>query len=957
MDFGKRLFVPGRAAVLDRLLSIALVWSAAACLPAMLIAGPLPAVAASAMAPGKGNGVEARSASSLLQEVSPGQMASLSFIVTAGTVGGDIQEAIKLPDGWEVVVPPGQFQLSPGESTNRISAIMVPGNAPAGRYPVTYSVQNLANPAVRDSVDLEILVPAISKLALIVEDKPDYVVAGSEMQAKVRVVNQGNTAVTLPVAVEPRQTGVVAHIEPAQVTIAPGSSAVVTVRAGTDPHAEHAGMEYVTVHAGSKTSLVSLTFGTQVYPRASRAEDLDVKLPAEMTFAVGGSNANAGGLVGLSGSGAIDETGRRKVDFLVQASGLPQDNPYNLRSEAHFNYTAPGFDIRMGDQVYSLSMLTDFLHYGRGIQLDSGLGSHTGWGGYYLSDYGNSSQGDAAAAWVRYDPSDRLKIKLNLLSAGAGTGCDPGTTPQRNTISSLGASLTPWKNTRLETEYAHSLSGGTDPDAYMVDLEGRAGSLGQYTFRKTHAGADYNGYYHDSDATMGSLVVPFSKSLGAMVSYSAWMQNVDLRPDRLTAPEESLEHVEIHDKLPGGWFASAGFDSLRSLDRLAPDKDDWQEQPIDLALGRGTGTSSYRLEYLGGQSHDNPTGLTSHTDSLRFFTSFNPSSQKSFAFYGGVGSGSRESHLLAGNNFLGASMTWRPSPVFALQGWATMTEAIQETGGNSIMKQLDLQACYQMSNGSKLKFQCMGSSSPGSAGGIQYLVAYSVPFGIPVARKKKIGALHGRLYSGLPGARAACANVVLMLNGMAAVSDAGGRFSFSGLKPGHYLLGVDSRTGETKRIPDCAMPIPVEIVGGRVASVEINMVEAAGFSGAVRLAPEKPGPSTGAGALVGDPTGASTPASTSSGVANVLVELSSGSDVVRRTTDSNGAFLFEGLRPGKWRFRVYEETLPPYQVLETPDPDVTLAAGNTLHIQVRVKPLARQIQMVDDGGPAVLSVR
>ena len=82
-------------------------------------------------------------------------------------------------------------------------------------------------------------------------------------------------------------------------------------------------------------------------------------------------------------------------------------------------------------------------------------------------------------------------------------------------------------------------------------------------------------------------------------------------------------------------------------------------------------------------------------------------------------------------------------------------------------------------------------------------------------------------------------------------------------------------------------------------------------------------------------------------LANVLVELSSGDEVLRRTTDARGRFLFDCLRPGTWRLKVHEMSLPPLHDAHPNDVTLELAAGDDKRVDVTVVPRQREIKMLE----------
>lgn len=161
------------------------------------------------------------------------------------------------------------------------------------------------------------------------------------------------------------------------------------------------------------------------------------------------------------------------------------------------------------------------------------------------------------------------------------------------------------------------------------------------------------------------------------------------------------------------------------------------------------------------------------------------------------------------------------------------------------------------------------------------------------------------------------------------------------------------------------MPLTVEVVGGESTEVDLGVVRAAQLSGKVLVMPANGngngnngngGNGNGNGAngngngavVIGEP-GNNKGRREPTGLANVLVELANGQEILRRITDQKGEFLFDSIRPGSWHLKVYDHNLPAYHYLETPEQDLTLEPGARAEITVRILPKVRQIKFIDEG--------
>ena len=189
-----------------------------------------------ASAPGTGHGVQVRVLSSKLEAVTPGHILSLSFAVTNHTsVDHELGEQLRLPPGWQTIIPAGSFTLRPGETTTRLLAVQVPRDAPGDAYLLRYEAMSTADYAVRDADTVTVVVTPVTKLALVVEERPESVLAGETYEIRLQVVNDSNVELVLDLDASSRDR-YPARIEPAQVTLPAGQSAPVVVTVETDRH-------------------------------------------------------------------------------------------------------------------------------------------------------------------------------------------------------------------------------------------------------------------------------------------------------------------------------------------------------------------------------------------------------------------------------------------------------------------------------------------------------------------------------------------------------------------------------------------------------------------------------------------------------------------------------------------------------------------------------------------------
>ena len=149
------------------------------------------------------------------------------------------------------------------------------------------------------------------------------------------------------------------------------------------------------------------------------------------------------------------------------------------------------------------------------------------------------------------------------------------------------------------------------------------------------------------------------------------------------------------------------------------------------------------------------------------------------------------------------------------------------------------------------------------------------------------------------------------------------------------------------------LPMKVSVEAGETANVELTIVEAAVLRGQVVLGVDESayGPNHNELVVVGEPNnnGTNGSAEVSKVFRGILVELSRDDEVIRTMSDDEGKFTFMELRPGTWKFKVYDYNIPAYHYIQNPEMDITLLPGEKKDITVKVVPKKREIKILEEG--------
>jgi len=951
-----------------------------------------------ACAPGvaQERGVEVRLVSPKLQDASPGHILSLSFLVTSHTEQDEeFIENLRLPEGWRAVIPAASFRLRPAEATTRLVAFQVAQDAPAGRYEVAYGVRSQRDPAIQHADTVTIAVLAVTKLSLLIEEQPERVIAGDSFEAKLRLVNQGNAELQVRIDAH-SQENYPAKIDATEVTVAAGKSALLrlTVQTYAQENRRRTLVVGVQARASVKESVAtaSATVAVEIIPRVSGKLDMYHRLPMRATLRLAGRDGGLRPQMEIEGRGTVDEEGMRHVDFAVRTPTVRDAGPFSEVDLYRLGYSTPSFALRAGDMSYSLSRLTSSWSYGRGLALDFPSSDRTlASGVYYLDERWGKPDRQEGGLYLAQRINDTVWARLNFLRQERdASNTQPGI---HDTVWSMETRLTPRDDTSLEMEYANSDSsraGGLDGDAYRVALDGRFRRNSYYNFYVIHASPNYYGAYTDSQYVYGTVSIPIAEATQASISYRTYERNLHLLADRSSAPREEQWSVGFDHRLAQGWYTFVGYDRFARRDALPPSEYDYDEQALGVGLGRSTRDYSLRFNMRAADQRDRLRTTSRTGYNYELFATYRPRQENFFSLHVGCGDNDalRGSYLLRESSSLTLLTSWQPRPDLNLDFWYT------KYGFNSSDRpesdQYSFRLRQRLPNSHEIALQARHNTRELWESETSYELAYTIPLGLAVSRKKTVGSVRGRVYDAQLAERPGIAGAILRINAATAVTNQAGEFVFPSAAPGTYQIYLDRASIGLDRVTEQKLPLTVEVVAGETTEVEIGVVRAAAVKGTVLLIPANDnngngngnrnghGNGNGNGAFVigqpgnnnngngngnrnghgnGNGNGASVIGQPGNNNAthgptvlpNILVELANGQEVLRRVTDHKGQFVFESLRPGSWRLKVYDHNLPAYHYLETSEQDLTLEPGQSIEITLRVLPKARQIRFIDEG--------
>lgn len=903
-----------------------------------------------AVAVGQQPGVEARVSSSARIDVAPGRVLSVGVVVVNNTgETADFEERLEMPPGCVRIAPlDAPFRLEDGEQCVRIVVARVAPVMSAGDFEIVYTASVREQPGLSGSARIAGRVAVVSQLELWVEPRPERVIAGDVYLIKVLASNRGNTP--LDARLELRSSlGFETEADSARFALAAGETREIVCSARSsasfDRRAHHAvTFDLSALSDAGETLFASQASVAEIIPRVSGATDQMHRLPMQLrNIAIVQSGREPQFQTELSGFGSLDEAGERHIDFLFRGPGVEGASFFGAREQYGASYSDDHWEFSLGDRVYALSPLTEKRSFGRGASV-AWSGETISAGGFYMATRYRTRNVDEWGAFLRKAFSEGFSMQANFLRKSAAGPLSTQIRPQNLVTIESQHRIGENHALRLEAGAGSRVASGGGHRAYRIDARGKLPGQLSYAVERTRAGPNFHGYYNDTETTFASLAMPLGERLRAHGSINRHAGNLALNDERsaIVNRENSWRAgaTFAQSEITEYWFE---WQRIERADILEPVAYDFSEDAGRLGIGRKLG-SVYARSYVDFGELDN--AVTNERGSFRRYGSsihWLPGAGQSYSLFGSYGpsayTGSSDATLSAG-----VSARWQLSEKLSAQLSYT-----RNTYDGLIGRELDQglgSLSYEFENKSSISLVSRWSSmrldtaelSPKGAAAV--LITYTMPFHAPVARKRSIGALRGRVYDATrhaPGE--GLERAIVQVGDQYAVTDAAGRFEFPSLKPGPHQLKVLEDSLSPQMAMTSALPLEVEVRAAATGEVDLAAAPAGSISVRVKRYAFADGSAVETSGALREECGEE----------GVAVEISNGRETWRAQTDRAGRVSFDRLPGGQWELRIASDALPPLHAIEEPARVVALQPGESRRVEARVLPQRRALIIVDGG--------
>ena len=892
------------------------------------------------------------------QEVIPGDTSTISLRLINNTEESlTLQEELALPKGINNITPFSQLTLGPKEKMVVLVNLHISRNTEAGIYSLNYIIKDEEIEAEKE-ISLNVL--ARPKMELSLRQIPSNVLDGQDYFVEFVLQNTGNTKLRNKLNVSDNLEYSI-DLETEDSILYPGETETVIVAVNTEEdinqrltHRLRLGVEGITEDGEVITESTSAS--VKVFPRVTGDPDPYHRLPVtlEANFS---HRKDLGVQFELAAKGPVDVEGEEWMDIFIRPPGLeitgdqfPKNSP-----EYRFSNWYDDRRIDLGDHRFSLSYLTESRFPGRGLSIREEIGNFE-LGAYYRFNRNFKFEGFGGAVKADYYPDGQeldWLIKDTKLWVGF---LNLEKEDEREQMLTLGGEFTAEERHDFELEYAKGLGKFTG-QAFSVDADGNHESL-NYRASYLRADPDFPGEKTDRESYSVNLGYDFVPEFSLSGSYGHRRDNLDLDPDKEADGRDSIS-VKGSFSHEDTRFDLSRSQTLRKDRRDNPEFDE-KEVAWESVLRQSFADIDLRTSYRRTWFDNLLEGTEKVYDRFRVRVKYTPSSCHSYRADYSLSLNEDETRHWGSLSY---DFEVREDIDLSLDysRWYEEKnneeeESIRDRFTASVRKVLPEQKV-------ELSFRGRYTRREDKDGEFSVRTEYSqdITFGHPVG-KRPVGKLTGRIYDAEDPAQPGLEDVIVRVDGMTAVTDEDGYYSFPDLEPGNYHLQFDRNTLELGHIVDENMPLSFTIEAEEEKEIDLGVLKGASISGqALVYKPRGVNNNLNNNNNLQGETGDNNSIILNQGVemepdyglGGLLLVLRNeeNSNTEVEYTDSQGEFSFKGLRPGSWELVLNDNgSLPEHHELEEDTFTFEIEPGEEIDdIEIRVFPKERELEFIDEG--------
>lgn len=826
----------------------------------------------------------------------------------------------------------------------------IPRDAAAGEYHITHAIRA---PGLDADIETRATIVVRSRRSVTVAliDEPYFAAAGSIFRAGFLVSNNGNVRTRVRLHTRTEQD-VSARVD-TLTELAPGERREVNVwvEAGAGSSTEesrHRVALIADVEGGVSTdgkAAPAAVASVRVVPRSGSAGmplfSLPISLSLNSTQALKGKSfvGDNSRSFELSASGQLTEGGNTSVDLFARG---PQNEQiqFGQREEYRLGVSGTHYAVRVGDQLFRLSALSDGGTIASGVSGSINLGRFV-FGGEWVRDRQFSGGVSQQGGFAGYNVSDRLYVGANVLERNDFSTGIVGSFYARAKLTSKSI---------FEFEQGRGLLG--DGAGAMATIVRAAGDHGWLAFDAQHMSVDssYLTGIRGVGRDLANVTIrPFRwfRIAGRAEELTRDYQRTLFNINTLHTSSDVTHNFNVSADF-AGILAAGVRSSAESTDPPADptlningvERSAWARMSLRLWRLSASGTREQGTYDDRSGAPVRPFTVTRVQAGLRV-TSFS-----SVAAYVSRSTGQRRLMPSAQDEVIaGASAQIQAGRVgLSVAGTTAPSSRFHALPDSNWMlpgavAALDGTATLALSAGRSLSLR-VHTVSTGATHPLNTVaqVAYNMPITLPIGRSRTQGRVMGRVYDAETGA--GISNALVRIGGRSALTDEEGRVAFGGVSPSRYPVFVDlgPRQLDGAGFEDASLEVSPQ--AGHTTVLGVRVTRMGRVFGTISLFER-------VDSVLRVPDNKKL--RKSRGLPGIVVSLMNGSEERRVLTNADGVFELRDARPGMWRVVVSAAQLPAQTYVDGDTVRVVdLEVGGSQGLEINVIPRDRKILPLDD---------
>ena len=858
------------------------------------------------------------------KEINPGENFNLiAKVSNQSTENQEIEIKIKeVASPFKFILDYSKLRILKNTSSNKIIGIQVPTTCKAGEYNLVLEAFNKNNNELIGNAIIPIMVKYRYELSILKLNAPVYLLSGDTFQIKSIIQNLSNADVKV---VSKTVQGSKTKEEILQIP--KDSSIQISYRSSIEKDINAYSKHFIFTTAailGETTTEKQVSYSFDVFPNKNIKFDRFNRFPIKIGTMVIGTNRwgkiSTSNMFDISANGTFGKNNDQNLMINLRGPDKKGDPLLGLDDTYSLRYSSKYFDLAFGDENFNLSSLTESSRSGKGVRAQLKYKKYY-WGGYYAMPKYFPLLKSVYATFGGIDFNAYNQLKLGMLLKTDTLNSSTGL----YTISSINMPFK-WLKTDIElalSNYKQSLA-----KSYNTSITFNLKGINSY-FNYAYADPKYLGYISNS-ARMATGINFNFKRFSFSSGYNLNKTNMAIDTIYANMPYTENTSVMLGYRLTNTQSISIGGFMTKATDRSPTPVFDYQKTNARVALQSNGKAFNVGIQGDYGKMEDNLKD-SSMRNSLTYSGALN------IAYKMGtiVSTNAYISYQGGEQGITGYDQFYYGMGILSKMGEKTSLSLQYNSNFewqyyNSDRSLLNLSLNSQISSNDDLSLSANYNLKKNSLDRkeLNVQLKYIHTFNIPTSIRKDVGTLNGKINNdGVDKV----SEIRLKIGNNIVLTDKEGHFRFPAIPVGTHMLEIDASSLGLNIVTKEPGPFMIDIEPGIVQNFIFSLTKASKITGKLSVEEDNRVNEKGYIPVKED-------------IERLIVEASHEKELFRVYTDRNGGFSFNDLRPGDWQIKIYTNSLPKGYKIETTQYNIALTPGETKHIDVPVKKVARQIQ-------------